>query len=108
MNSHEYAMKLKELAEFLLGKPDFNMPWGEKHAYTILSYWGSKDDFLGAVRALGEGTKEWSRDDLTFVPSGTDMLHLQIARSKVCRKVQEEKWECEPLLSQAEEAQIGA
>lgn len=108
MNSHEYANKLKELGDFLLAKPEFETPWSESNAYIGLYYWGGKDGFLSAVKALGTGTKEWGKDDLRYIPAGTDMLRLNISRASVCRLVKEAEYECEPLLSQAEEAEIGA
>jgi hypothetical protein len=108
MNSHEYANKLKELADFLLAKPEFETDAGPRIS---LYYWSQKEAFLGAVKALGKGRKEWTARDLDFRPDGLPdgvKLLLNIQRESVCRKVQEEKWECEPLLSQAEEAEIGA
>lgn len=108
MNSHAYANKLKELGDFLLTKPEFETPNGEDFSYVRFYYYSDKDGFLGAVKALGSGQKVANRDDFDFNPDGTHMLRLTANRSSVCRKVQEEKWECEPLLSQAEEAAIGA
>jgi len=108
MNSHKYAEKLRQLADVLLSKPEFNTPWEESLAYTTFYYWGDKSDFLGAVKALGAGKKDWCKGELIFLPEATDMLRFGISRSTVCRKVQEEKWECEPLLSDEEEAKIGA
>jgi hypothetical protein len=105
MNSHEYAKKLNRLADLLLSKPEFETANSEAYSYSIFSYW-NKENFLGAVKALGSGKKEWQTDDLTFIPHGTDMLKLTIGRNKVCRKVKEAEYECEPLLSQAEEAAI--
>lgn len=108
MNSHEYANKLKELADFLLAKPEFETD-GEPRVF--FWYWSDKQGFLGAVKALGSGEKKWSTDDLTFYPAGVpDGIHfeLQIRRVAICRLVREAEYECEPLLSQAEEAEIGA
>jgi len=47
---------------------------------------------------LGSGIKQFSGGDLHFKPNGT-CLTLSISQDKVCRKVQEAKWECEPLFS---------
>ena len=108
LTSHEYAKKLQQLADFLLSKPNFNTDWEEKYSYVTFNYYAKKADFLDAARSLGSGKKEWSDDRLKFVPNGTDMLKIYVSRSAVCRKVQEEKWECEPLLSAEEEERVGA
>ena len=104
MKSHEYANRLNALAEFLLSKPEFEFdsePMLFQHYY-------DKEPFLDAVRALGAGSKEYSETELIFRPSEHNELRIYINRDKVCRKVQQEKWECEPLLSPDEEAQVGA
>lgn len=106
MTSHEYAGKLKELADFLLSKPDFETKQSDKFAYIQFYYWTDKAEFLSAVKALGSGTKEWKEEEIIFSPLGTDMLRLQISRSAVCRLVQEAKYECEPLLSDDEVASL--
>jgi hypothetical protein len=57
-------------------------------------------------KEYGEGVE---RDALTFYPSGVPEgidFYLRINRAAMCRKVQEEKWECEPLLSADEESEI--
>lgn len=105
MKSHEYAQKLADTARFLLSRPEFETemePW-----VYLGNYWTDKDKFLAAVKALGAGVKEWGKDDLTFKVKSPAEIVLSIQRSAVCRKIQEEKWECEPLLSPEEEAQIG-
>ena len=108
MTSHEYAVKLKELAELLLSKPEFSTPYSERTAYTCLYYWSDKANFLEAVKALGSGKKEWGKTDLTYVPAYTNMLQIKVMRNAVCRLVREAEYDCEPLLSQAEEEQVGA
>jgi hypothetical protein len=109
VNSHEYAHMLNQLADFLLSRPEFETPNGRKSLY-LGSYWDKKEEFLGAVRALGSGKKKWGDHDLDYVvtlPTGIEM-YMAVCRSAVCRKVQEEKWECEPLLSPEEEASVGS
>ncbi len=107
MNSHEYANKLKQLADFLLNKPEFTTDFDAKFSYLRMYYYGRKGEFLAAVKALGSGKKEWSKDELRYIPDATDMLRLTVNRTAVCRLVKEAEYECEPLLSQAEEAAIG-
>ncbi len=104
MNSHLYANKMKEIADFLLSRPEFETA----HACTIYQwYWSKKDDFLGAVKALGAGKKEWKTDDLYFVPEGCPEITTVVQRSAICRLVRPAEYDCEPLLSQEEEASIG-
>lgn len=104
MNSHEYANGLAEIAEFLLSKPAFDTRHSTPKPY--LYFWTEKEKFLEAVRALGAGTKEYKTDELFF--HAGDFVTLVVQRSAVCRKVQEEKWECEPLLSDSELQSIGS
>ena len=101
MKSHEYAQKIKEAAEFLLSKEEFEV---DSTPSVMIFYYSQKTLFLDAVKAVGSGTKKYSSDDLIFTP-GETCLHLYVNRNAVCRKVQEEKWECEPLLS-GEEMEI--
>jgi hypothetical protein len=104
MKSHEYAQRLRELGEFLLTKPEFET----ESDLMIFEYFYTKDKFLAAARAIGSGSKEYTESDFRFKPAGFNELTLYISRDKVCRKVQEEKWECEPILSPEEEATVGA
>jgi hypothetical protein len=106
MTSHEYANKLKELSDFLLAKPEFDF---YSNSGRIRLYFGSsKEKFIKAAKALGSVTKTYKDGDIEVAPVDHPIFVLYANRDTVCRKVQEEKWECEPLLSQAEEAEIGA
>lgn len=105
MTSHEYAKKLEQLAAALRERPVFSVPTSENQEQ-YLYYFTSKDDFLAAARALGAGRKEVSKDYFSFYPKCAK-LRVYIERNAVCRKVQEEKWDCESLLSQEEVAAIG-
>lgn len=108
MTSHEYAEKLEELAAYLKSKPEFDTT--ENHidfGWAIMS----KDKFLPIVRSLGSGQKEFTNTQLYYRPIGLPAdveLRIFISRDKVCRKIQEEKWECEPILSPEEEAELTA
>ena|ERR1700690_1682135 len=106
MKSHEYAEKLKEVADFLLSRPDFSTHSSDCKVW--FWYFGNKTEFLEAAKAVGAGKKVYGDSDMQFYPNGAPNFYLQVDRSAVCRKVQEEKWECEPLLSQDEEALVGA
>lgn len=102
MTSREYAEQLRETAEILESRPEFEMPTTR----VVVSYYGEKDKFIAAVRALKPGRKSIDEDAqhgyVNFYPTGT-CLRLYINRLAVCRKVQDAKYECEPLLSAEEE-----
>jgi hypothetical protein len=102
MTSHEYARELQKTVEHLLGRPEVDL---DSQPYLFISFWDKKI-FTAAALAMGSGKKEFSNDDLHFTPSGTCMT-FTIARSKVCRKIQDAKWECEPILSDTEVEQLG-
>lgn len=105
MNSHEYAKQLRVLADFLDSKPEFET---KCKLYAFFSYY-EKDDFLAAVKAVGSGKKEFTDNEIQFLPVINDnFIHLRLTapRSAVCRLVQEAKYECDPLLSPEEEAAL--
>lgn len=99
MKSHEFAAELQKTVEHLLSRPDVDFETGKPFLYVGFY---QKDQFVAAARAMGSGKKEFSScNDLHFTPNGT-CLTLSISRSKVCRKIQDVKWECEPLFSEDE------
>ena len=107
MKSHEYAAELQKTIDHILSKPDLEL---EEHAGPHLyMYFYTKEKFIAFARAMGGGKKSFSNygsEELHFEPTGTCLL-LSIARSLVCRKIQDVKWECEPLLSSEEIEQLG-
>ena len=107
MKSHAYAKAIIQAAEFILSQPEFEVESDKPSLY--LGWYWSKELFLAAVRALGAGKKEYSGSDLKYTTNAHGAnVWLTIPRDKVCRKVQEAKWECEPLLSTEEEATLEA
>jgi hypothetical protein len=111
MTSHEYALKMQRVAQFLLSRPEFTLPNYVDKFDDYLNYFSDKEKFIAAVRAVGPGTKEVDGNYSTFVPGmdiGEARLGIRANRDAVCKKVQDEIWECEPLLSPEEEAQVGA
>ena len=107
MKSHAYAKAIIQAAEFILSQPEFDTESGTPGL--CLGWYWSKESFLAVVRALGAGKKEYSDSDLRYtVDTHGANIWLTIPRDKVCRKVQEAKWECEPLLSPEEEATLEA
>ena len=104
MKSHAYARAVIQAAEYILSKPEFDMETTQPRLY--IGWFWDKELFLAAVRALGEGKKEYSGTDLRYCVTHGAEITCTIPRDKVCRKVQEAKWECEALLSPEEEATL--
>jgi len=104
--SHAYARALQEAAEYLLSKPDFETDTSGPYIYLGTFY--DKGKFLVAARSLSPLAKEYNDTSLRMSRTFTQgaQVYFDIARDKVCRKVQEAKWECEPVLSPEEEAGI--
>lgn len=98
MQSHEVAKQLMKTATSLLDKPEVELPGFSE---VVIWYFSQKEDFIKTVKAFGVGKKDFNSSYLDFRPTGT-FLVLRINRDEVCMKVQEEKWECEPLLTKAE------
>lgn len=100
--THDLAKQLQETAKYLLKKPKIEI--GDLPR-TFLSFWSAKETFLALVRATVPGTKEVSDYNVYFRPRDV-AITLSVDRSSVCRKVQDVKWECEPLLSPEEDAEM--
>ena len=107
MNSHEFAKRLHEIADFLLSRPEFKTAGTP---FIFQSYY-DKDEFLAAVKAVGSGKKSeenyTSHPDICFEPTGAPEITLRIAKNKLCVLVQPAVYDCVPFLSQAEEASLG-
>lgn len=110
--SHDYADSLIRLAEFLRTKPAFNIEESDAVASLYL-FWPHKEVFLGLVRAVHGGEKEYIGHDedaevayTVTLPTG-EWVKGKIRRSNVCKLIRAAEYDCEPLLSQAEEAEIG-
>ena len=105
MKSHDLATQLRQTADYLLSHPDFELAY-EPSLY-LGNYYSDKDKFIAAVRALGSGKKTWDREEMQFEVNAPLTLYVRVLRATICRKVQDEKWECEPLLTSEDEASIG-
>ncbi len=106
MTSHEHALKLRELADFLLSRPAFKAPSDPM----ILQSFYVKEDFLQAVKSIGSVTKKYtdgSFAELQCTSTTHPEILLYIPRDKVCRKVQDVVWECEPMLTAEEDSTVG-
>jgi|SRR5580765_5191063 len=111
MTSHEYAREIAKIATGLLDRPEFEMPdyYDPKYkkCYLLIDYFADKDGFLAAAKALGTVTKQVVEEDYILTPQFAPMLQVHANRNSLCKLVQPAKWECEPLLSPQEEAQVG-
>ncbi|HLJ25338.1 MAG TPA: hypothetical protein VKY85_01365 [Candidatus Angelobacter sp.] len=110
MTTHDYAQKLRTMAAFIESRPCVDI----KDAPAMKVWWNfyEKERFLAAAKAMGSGTKRIDTvgvKEFVFTPNTPEGIKLElcIARDRVCEKVQEEKWECKALLSEAEVAEIG-
>lgn len=105
LTSHQYAKYLKELAEFLLSKPDFTTDL-EKVYLFIHVY--KKEELVAAVKALGTGTKEFKNDTFHFHPTTPEHLFIRVEapRNLVCRLVEPAKYDCESILTPEEMAAL--
>lgn len=106
MKSYKYADNLEKLATFLRNRPEFETE--APSVYGFFTYY-DKDSFIAAVRACGAGKKEFADTFIHFFPAVGEGIHLRLEapRNKVCRLVREAEYDCDPLLSQEEEASIG-
>lgn len=112
--AHEVAVELRRIADALDKEPDTPVKQAWLHFYC-----DTKEEFLNAVRLLPRPlSKRYDKDGDSW-----DRLHVEhgyrkpspvwvqasVLRSKVCRLVQEAReavYECEPLLSQDEDAAL--
>lgn len=110
MNTRKYAEKLRELAAWLDSRPEFAT---DSEPMFYMRY-HAKPQFMAAVAALKPGIKKYTDGgypEVEFHPTSAPSdcyIKIVAPRDIACRKIQEEKWECEPLLSPKEEASIGA
>jgi len=114
MTSHEYAREITKIAAGLLDRPEFDMPDyyspTYKKSYMVLDYFGDKKRFLLAAKAIGTATKGGNDEDYVLIPQFAPMLQVRANRNAVCRVVKPAvpaEYECDPLLSPQEEAQVG-
>jgi hypothetical protein len=103
--SHDWARDLQRTAEFLLSRVEVEI--GDRTPMTCGWFFANKEPFLALVRATRPGKKTMTEYYVNFHPLGAN-LELSVNRDEVCRKVQDVKWECEPLLSSAEDVEMEA
>jgi|SRR5579862_1576293 hypothetical protein len=108
MKSHALAQQLIELGNWMLTRPEFET-LNKEHSLYLGNYRGEKEKFISAARSLGSLEKIYDGSEVEIRTTGAPLeLWARVQRNTVCVKVQEEKWECEPLMSDSEIAQIGA
>lgn len=105
MTSHELAHAMIATAEFLLAHDSFNTP-SPSHSLYLGSFWDDKESLIAMVRAVGNVTKSYSQHDLEVRTKTPVEIWTRISRDKVCRKIQDAKYECEPLLTPDDEAAL--
>jgi len=99
--THDWARELQQTAEFLLSREAVQL---SKIPETRAWLFSEKEVFLNLVRALKPGKKEMDTSLVNFFPAGAH-IQLTINRDLVCRRLNPE-YECEPLLTQAEEQEL--
>lgn len=108
LTSHEYALELKRLADEMLACPDFQLGW--THDEVTLGIGASKDELLAFAKNLHPLRKEFSEKEIELrFGSGRISAKISANRSTACRIVKPAEpavYECDPLLSQEEEAQV--
>ena len=104
-SSREMAQRLRNVAEFLEDHDNFKL---ESGAYLsgydgkFSIHFDSKEAFVNAVKAVGEGVKEYTSEPYSKLnySAAWAPIELSIPRDKVCRKIV--KFECDPLFTAEE------
>ncbi len=105
MNTREYAVELRKVADFLDSRPEFSIEMGlytslgpAHHSVTFYD----KGNFIEAAKALGNATKKYTEGDYAKLELTSKELPLSISipRDKVCTK--KVVYDCEPLFSTEE------
>jgi len=104
--SRDHAKCLRELADWLDSRPEFEVPYFDRLAWLGFAYY-EKDQFLAAVKALGTGKKEFGHNEIKFVVE-TPFARVSVSapRDKVCRLIRPAEYECDPFFSEKELAEI--
>jgi hypothetical protein len=102
MTTREYAAGLRKIADFLDSRPEFETDI----APSLSLYYYHKEKFIVAAKALGSATKIFSDGDYAMLrlTAKDAPVTLGIQRDKVCKKTV--TYDCEPLFSPEEVAEI--
>ena len=107
MDTHEYANNLKKVADELLKRDAFPLPSYDSGNISLY-YYHEKEPFITGVKALGSGKKDLTDSSYVYFLPSFGGIKLCVSKDAVCRKVQDVKYECEPLLNALEEQVIDA
>ena len=105
MNTREYSIELRKIADFLDSRPEFRVELGIytslNPAHSNIAFY-NKSNFTEAAKALGSATKKYTEGDYAKLEliSTEIPLSLTIPRDKVCKKTV--VFDCEPLFSAEE------
>lgn len=114
-NTRVFATNLRKLADWLDSKPEFHV---ERTVAELprTCFYSEKQGFLEAIRAIGSGVKgeglfpEYLMFTSNTTPEGVK-VSVEVNRDAVCKLIKPAQtipaeYDCEPLLSQAEEAEL--
>lgn len=102
--SHDWARDLQKTAAYILSKPEVDLK--RNIPETICTFYGEieKEGFLGLVRATKPGKKHIGEYYVTFRPTETT-LQFSVNRDVICKRINP-VYECTPLLSKEEDAEM--
>ncbi len=110
MKTRELTEMLRKTADYLDSLEEFKMgssitftSENKTKSLTVFSHFYDKENFVAAVKAVGNATKYY--DDSTSYPelhvtAKAFPLEFSISRDKVCKKIV--TYDCEPLFSEEE------
>jgi hypothetical protein len=109
MTSKDLALHLRAIADKLESAEEFELPDYRASANISLYYWGDKLRFLKAAKALGTGTKQVRGDEyqMHYLEGQLRIIANRDSVCKIVRPAVPAEYDCEPLLSQMEEASLG-
>lgn len=106
--SHEYANALKDLADEILSRPDFQLGWTNNEISLGVS--ADREEILAFAKNLHPLRKEYTDSEIVLrFGAGAVVARISGSRKSVCRLVkpaQPAEYECDPLLTPEEEAAL--
>lgn len=104
--SHDYAKALQQAAEFFLSRPAFDIDSPRAYSFSYFRF-HKKELFIAAVKALGSGTKGGDDKNIEFlVRTGDVEITVSAPRNTLCRLIRPAEYDCDPFLSDAEQAEL--
>lgn len=108
---------IRELLDFVESRPEIELSGSFTTFYLYPSLWSDegKVAFWHTIKALGSFEKDFMDTKLKIIKRfGNARICMEVSRDKVCTKrtvrkmVDVEEWDCGPLLSEAELAEVMA